>query len=631
MRRPMLALALALCPLSAFARAEGSDTAAHAEWIREHYSKFEYQIPMRDGVRLFTAVYVPAHATKPRPFLLFRTPYSVRPYGANQYAERLGPSEQYAKAEYIFVMQDVRGRWMSEGTFDNMRPHRSVSGATVDESTDTFDTIDWLLRHVPGNNGKVGQWGVSYPGFYTTTGAISGHPALVAVSPQAPIADWWYDDMHHHGAFILPLAFNFFSTFGQARPEPTTEPVEPFDHKTPDGYAFFDELGPLANADARHFEGQIEFWKDIVAHPNRDAFWQARDIIPHIKGIKASTLVVGGWFDIEDLYGPLATYRAFERDNPKKTSLVMGPWSHGGWVRTDGKELGGVDFGFATAKVYRDEIEFPFFSRLLDGADVPAPPEAFVFETGANRWRRFDAWPPRERIAQTLYFGPSGTLAAAAPGSDGAASFLSDPSKPVPYTTEITTRWAKNSMVEDQRFAARRPDVLVFQTEPLAQDLTIAGPITADLWVSTDQADADWIVKVVDAYPGSDPAWGEDPDPDPGHTQRLVRWEVVRGRFRDDPAMPKPFVSGQPTLVKVPLLDLFHTFARGHRLMVQVQSTHFPLVDRNPQAWVDNIFAAQASDFVTATHRLHWGPATKSSLAIGVLPTPDQAAPAPRP
>jgi putative CocE/NonD family hydrolase len=638
-------MVLVLVTLAGPARAQAAktpqqpygDSPERAEYIRSHYTKFEYRIPMRDGTRLFTSVYLPNDARpggKTYPVLLVRTPYSVAPYGLDRYARRLGPNAQYEKDGFIFAFQDVRGQHMSEGEFVNMRPHLAKkSGAReIDESTDTYDTIDWLVKNVPGNNGRVGQWGISYPGYYTSAGAIDSHPALKAVSPQAPIADWFWDDMHRHGTFNLVLAFNFFSTFGKPRPQPTdTEEWKRFEHGTPDGYQFFMDLGPLSNADTRYFKGDVAFWKDIVAHPNYDAFWQSRNLLPHLKNIKAAVMTVGGWFDTEDLYGPLHTYGAIEKQNPGiSNTLVMGPWPHGGWLRTEGSSLGDADFGFPTSTTFQ-ELELAFFKHHLKGGDKPDLPEALVFETGANRWRRFDTWPPKQVREARLYFQPSGGLTYAPPASteESFDEYVSDPNKPVPYTQELTTGWAKGYMTEDQRFAARRPDVLVYQMAPLEKDLTLAGPLEAELWVSTTGTDADWVVKLIDVNPGKMPdasprAGGDDQDKrDRGGQQTLVRGEPFRGRFRDSYSEPKPFKPGEPTKVRFTINDVFHTFKRGHRVMLQVQSSWFPFIDRNPQTFVPNIFEAKDEDFVRAFHRVYRSAAHPSSLKVGVLPAVD--------
>ena len=609
---------LAVAPLSA------GDSAS----IRANYAKFEYRIPMRDGVRLFTTVYVPNDRSRPAPLLIRRTPYSVAPYGANRYPGQLGPSPEFAQEGYIFVEQDVRGRFMSEGEFVNMRPHRSLNGATVDESTDTYDTIQWLLENVPGHNGRVGLWGNSYPGFYTSYGTIDSHPALKAALPSAPIADWFFDDMHHHGAFVLSLSFSFFSAFGQPRAEPVTEWPERFQYPTPDGYQFFLDLGSLANVNAELFEGGIPFWNDIVAHPNYDDFWQSRSILPHLRNIDCAVMVVGGWFDAEDLYGPLHTYAAIEEHNPKaQSTLVMGPWRHGAWLRDDGQELGPVDFGFATGEWFRTELLLPFFRAHLWGDGELHQAEATVFETGANRWRRFPSWPPESLLPTTFFLAPDGRLQGSSAASDGGVLFddyVSDPDNPVPYTPAITTRWHSEYMVEDQRFAARRPDVLVYRSDPLEDDVTVAGPLTAHLWVSTTGEDADWVVKVIDELPGRIPG-GPDPADDLegiGGTQRMVRSEILRGRFRDSYEVPRPFVPGEPTEVVIPLQDVLHTFQRGHRIVVQIQSSLFPFIDRNPQSWVENIFQASEEDFIRATHRVYRSAAYPSRLELSVLPQP---------
>jgi hypothetical protein len=521
---------------------------------------------------------------------------------------------------------------MSEGDFVNMRPHiaRKSSVDDVDESSDTYDTIEWLLEHAPNNNGRVGLWGNSYPGFYSSAGMIDSHPALAAVSPNAPIADWFWDDMHHHGALILPLTFNFFSVFGVARPEPTDEWPERFDHGTPDGYRFFLDIGPLENVNERYFNGDIAFWNAITEHPNYDEFWQARNILPHLKGIGSAVMTVGGLFDAEDLYGPLKTYRAVEKNNPGIFNvLVMGPWRHGGWLRTGGDTLGGADFGFKTSEIFREKALLPFFDHFLKGGPAPDLPEAWVFETGANRWRAFDVWPPPNIRRDSLYLHDGGELGFEPPQTEGEAfdEFVSDPAKPVPYTTQITTAWWAEYMTEDQRFAARRPDVLVYRSQALEEDLTVAGPMMARLWVSTTGADADWVVKVIDEFPARLPGFEPDLDkpetdePDLGHTQRLVRGEVFRGRFRSSYSKPEPFVPGEVTEVAFELQDVLHTFKRGHRIMIQIQSTWFPLVDRNPQSWVPNIFEAEEDDFIKATHRVHRSSAHPTALEVGVLVT----------
>jgi len=579
---------------------------------------------MRDGARLFTAVYLPNDRSKKFPILLLRTPYRAGPYGADRYRTPLGPSEDFEKSGYIFVFQDVRGRFMSEGSFINMRPHiaHKKKKTDVDESSDTYDTIKWMLKNLPRHNGKVGMVGTSYPGFYASAGAIDGHPALKAISPQAPIADWYWDDMHHHGAFVLNLAFNFFSGFGVPRNGLTTNWPERFRFGTPDGYQFFLDLGPLKNVNEKYFKGKIPFWEKTRAHPNYDSFWQSRNILPHLKNIRAAVLVVGGLYDSEDLYGPLKTYAHIEKQNPRADNrLVMGPWTHGGWHRFKGEKVGDSKFGYPTSIYFQKKVEFPFFERHLKGKKKAKLPEALIFETGANRWRHFKNWPPKKTRLKPFYLAEKGGLSDKAADGQGEQNddYVSDPQKPVPYTTAISTRWSRTYMGEDQRFAARRPDVLVYQTEPLKEDLTIGGPIKAELFVSTDQSAADWIVKVVDVYPNRLAGKPKEHVYRGGAQQLLVRGEVFRGRYRDSYEHPKPFVPNKVAKVSFELPDVLHTFKRGHRLMVHIQSSWFPFIDRNPQRYVPNIFEAKESDFVKAKHRVYRSQKYPSHLVLGIL------------
>ncbi len=622
-------IALLYCILGARDSTGQNPTDERAELIRANYTKSEVRIPMRDGIELFTSIYEPNDIDPSRqyPILLMRTPYSVGPYGLSQYKTRLGPCADFEKNRYIFVFQDVRGRYMSGGEFLDMRPHiENKNNKQFDESSDTYDTIEWLVKNTPRNNGRVGQWGISYPGFYTSAGAIDSHPALMAVSPQAPIADWFFDDFHRNGAFVLPMGFNFFYSFGRPRPGPTTEGNPSFQFPTQDGYQFFLELGPLSNVDKYHFHEEIGFWNDLEAHPNYDSFWQARNLLPHLKNIKAAVLTVGGWYDTEDLYGPLKTYAAIEKQNPRiRNHLVMGPWSHGQWSGDEGKRLGQAEFGFATATWYQQNILLPFFELNLRGKTMSEPPEATVFETGANRWRQFDQWPPKQVTHSNWYFAENGHMDPVAPSvAEASDSFVSDPSKPVPYTMEITTAWAKEYVTEDQRFASWRPDVLVYQSDVLKNSITIAGPIQASLWVTTTQSDADWVVKVIDVTPSPPPEGNRNRstsnEPVKNGKHELVRAAVIRGRFRESFATPKPFEPGTPTLVELEISDILHTFQPGHRLMVHVQSTWFPFIDRNPQRYVPNIFEAKEEDFVRATHSILRSKQYPSFLKLPILP-----------
>ena len=590
-------------------------------YIRLHYTKTEHMVPMRDGVKLFTSVFVPRDTTKKYPILMKRTPYNVGPYGEDKYPAKLGPSELFVKAGYIFVNQDVRGRFASEGEFLQVTPHVPFKSkpSDIDESSDTYDTIEWMLKNIPQHNGRVGMYGISYPGFYAAAGMIDAHPALKAVSPQAPVGDWYFDDFLHHGSFFLAHAFRWLTSNATERPKPTTEPVKPYVYPTPDGYKLFLEAGSVENIDKQYLKGSIPFWKEMMEHPNRDEFWQKRALIPHLKNVAPTVMVVTGWYDAEDLYGSFKTYQAIEKMNPKVNNvLVVGPWHHGGWASVEGDKLGQVNFGSKTAAFYRAEIELPFFEKYLKDKDLPAPAEAIVFETGSNAWRTFDHWPPAKTEPRKLYLQPGGKLAANVPdakaSNDQFDEFVSDPNKPVPYSETITPKMTIEYMVDDQRFASRRPDVLTYQTDPFEEDTVVAGPLEADLWVSTTGTDADWVVKLIDVRPDA-----PETTPLAGY-QMLVRSEVFRGRFRNDYARPEPFQPGVPTRVRFELLDVLHRFQKGHRLMVQIQSTWFPLVDRNPQTFVPNIYFAKPEDFKRATHRVFRSAEHPTSLSFGTLP-----------
>jgi putative CocE/NonD family hydrolase len=593
--------------------------------VREKYTKHEAMVPMRDGVRLFTSIYVPKERKERFPFLMNRTPYTVAPYGIGNYRQSLGPNAKFQEEGFIFVYQDVRGKGRSEGQFVNVRPHNPrKQGKDIDESSDTFDTIEWLLANVPNHNGRVGMWGISYPGFYAAMGALSNHPALKASSPQAPVMDWFVgDDFRHNGALFLSHAFNFFSAFGRAAAPPNTVQGPRFSMGTPDGYDFFLRAGPLQNIDEKFFRGQIEYWKELLQQDTYDDYWKARNPRPHFKGIQTAMMTVGGWFDAEDLFGPLRLYDANEAGSPGRlNTLVMGPWIHGGWSRTDGSTLGSVRFDSNTAKFYQEQIEFPFFMQTLKDRLLDTKlPEAFVFETGRNEWHRMDAWPPKEAKPTTFHLSEGGRLTTEAPrATAGFDEYLSDPMKPVPFVGFTASGMDVTYMVADQRFASTRPDVLVYQTEPLEKDLRLAGPIRVSLSVSTTGTDADFVVKLVDVYPGDAP----DPQPNPqnvkmGGYQQLVRGEPFRGKFRKGFENPQPFVPGSVERIEFELPDAFHTFRQGHRLMVQVQSTWFPLVDRNPQKFL-KIHEAKTEDFSKATHRVYTNATTGSRVTLPVLP-----------
>jgi hypothetical protein len=627
-----LLLCLAVAAHAQIAQPPGPTTApaTPAAYIREHYTKFEYKIPMRDGVRLFTAVYVPKDDSRPYPILLTRTPYSVKPYGEDVVSAPSGPMNYYAAEKFIFALQDVRGRNGSEGTWVELRPILNDKGPKdADESTDAYDTIDWLVKNIPNNNGKVGMMGISYPGFYAASGMIDSHPALKCVSPQAPIADSFFgDDVYHNGAFYLPHNFGFYVTFGQILDDPLHETVKKFDYKTPDGYEFYLNLGPIGNTDKMYFKGKVPAWTEIMDHPNYDQYWQSRNLRPHLNNIKAAVMTVGGWYDAEDLSGTLGVYRETGRRNPDIFNiLVMGPWSHGQWSSPSADHLGDVNFDANTSQYYRDHIELPFLKHFLkeDGKNGnSALAKATVFETGTNQWRRYDAWPPKNSQEKALYFHANGRLSFDPPaGDEGANAFdeyLSDPAKPVPYIGYTAINMTREHMVDDQRFAAARPDVLVYKTEPLEQDITFAGPVSAHLRVSTSGTDSDFVVKLIDVYSNDFP----NPDPNPaniqmGGYQQLVRGEPMRGKFRNSYEKPEPFVPGEISQLNWTMPDINHTFRRGHRIMIQVQSSWFPNVDRNPQKFCD-IWKAAPQDFQKATERVYHSPDAASQVHVDVLP-----------
>jgi putative CocE/NonD family hydrolase len=604
-----------------------------ADKVRERYTKYEYLIPMRDGVRLFAAVYMPKDTSQRYPILLTRTPYSVAPYGADNYRATLGPSEHFEREGFIFVYEDARGRYMSEGEFQQVRPHvpNKRGPQDVDESTDTYDTIEWLLKNLPNHNGRVGMVGISQPGFHVAASLIDSHPALKCASPQAPTADYYInDDVYHNGAFMLAANFWFYSNFRPRRGAP--QPPKPgvsFEAALPapvvDGYNFFLKLGPLAEVNQKLFNGEATYWQEIIDHPNYDEFWQKRSLWKFMQNVKCAVLNVGGWFDAEDPMGPFHIYRAVEKLNPGTVNqLVMGPWSHGGWARGEGEKLGNVSFGVKTGAIFRDQIQFAFFMQYLK--DKPAAlPEAMMFLTGLNEWRRLSEWPPKEAKPVTLYFRANGRLSADAPTETGSQAFdeyLSDPHRPVPYVGYTARGMNSDYMTEDQRFAAQRPDVLVYETEALTEDLTIAGPIKANLHVSTTGTDADFVVKLIDVYPEDYPTPALPPNHPPapnavrlGGYQQLVRGEPFRGKFRHSFEKPEPFTPSKVEAINFEMPDVYHTFRKGHRVMVQVQSSWFPLVDRNPQKFME-IPKARPEDFQKATQRVYRGREASSSVTV---------------
>jgi uncharacterized protein len=620
-------------PAVAQPRDESGLARKQLEYTRANYTKYEYRIPMRDSVKLFTSVYVPKDGSRAYPIMMQRTPYSVGPYGIDNYRTVLGPSELFEKEGFIFVYQDVRGRYMSEGEFTDPPFHKTrlSSPTDADEATDTYDTIDWLVKHVPNNNGRVGIWGISYPGFFAAFALIDAHPALKAVSPQAPMGDVANgDDAFHNGAFFLAANFGFYRFFAPRPAGPALpERFSSFDVGTPDAYDFFLRMGPLSESNTKYFKNENAYWNYNLDHATYDAFWQVRSLVPHMKGIRPAVLFVGGWFDAEDLSGPLKLFKSLEENGPiAPNTLVMGPWSHGGWSRGDGDRLGNLNFASKTGEFYRQSIELPFFLYHLKGqgeglapSKQGAIPKAWLFATGSNEWHRFDAWPPRRAREMSLYLGPRGTLSfePAPGGSEAYDEYLSDPNKPVPVVGYIGSGMPGDYMTEDQRFAGQRPDVLVYETEPLDRDITVAGPVVPVLRVSTSGTDSDFDVKLIDVYPNDYP--GNDPGqprvPMAGY-QQLVRGEPFRGKFRNSLEKPEPFTSGKVEKIEFAMPDIFHTFRTGHRIMIQIQSSWFPLTDRNPQAFVD-IPKAKESDFQKAVERIFRGGPEGSQIHLLVL------------
>lgn len=589
---------------------------AQSDYVKDHYTKKEVYITMRDGIKLFTAIYTPKDASPQNkyPIMMQRTCYSVAPYGENNYARRLGPSEYMMKEGYIFVYQDVRGRWKSEGAWTNMTPEidNKKGKNEVDEASDTYDTIDWLIKNVADNNGRVGQWGISYPGFYTAAGILSNHPALKASSPQAPISDFFFDDFHHNGAFLESYFFTF-PVFGVQKKDTTTKAwytmLKP---NTRDGYQFLLDLGPLKNADQYYHDNF--FWQETINHPNYDEFWQKRGLLKHYGKVKPAIMLVGGWYDAEDLTGPLAIHRTIEKTDPDAyNTIVEGPFGHGRWSRETGHTMhSNIYFGDSIATFYQKNIEAKFFYHFLkgNGDKNSGLPNAYMFDTGKKQWDTFDKWPAANAVHEQFYLGADGKLDDSKPSSEGSVSFVSDPMKPVPYTEDNTTTMGftpHNYMSEDQRFAGRRTDVLVYETDVLKDDVTLGGEIMAHLKVATTGTDADWIVKLIDVYPPDEPNNPYMPNKNIilSNYWQMVRSEIMPARFRDSFEKPEPMVPGQKTDVNFRLQDVLHTFKKGHRIMIQVQSTAFPLFARNPQKFVDNPYKADQSDYIKATHTVY--------------------------
>ena len=607
-------------------------SAQDSTWIRTHYYKIERYILTRDSVELFTSIYIPKDTSQEHPILMTRTPYSCAPYGEDNWKDWWNSyRKEYFKEGYIMVTQDVRGRWMSYGQFKDIRPFNpNKKGNETDEASDTYDAIDWLIKNIPHNNGKVGVFGISYPGFYSTMAAASNHPALKAVSPQAPVTNWFIgDDFHHNGAFMQMDAFSFYSSFGKPRPKPTTEGPTGFDYFSHDNYKFYLETATLKHL-ASYLGDSIAFFKDLYEHPNYDSWWKARDARNATKNLQPAMLWVGGLFDAEDCWGAWNAYKAAEQNNPGKAfnKIVDGPWYHGQWASKDGGHLGNIFFGSNTAEWFQQNMEIPFFNYFLKGkGDISQIAEANVYISGANEWKKFDQWPPAAKQDQNLYLQQDGKLSWDKPTTKNSFSeYTSDPAKPVPYVEAVGFNRTRSYMTDDQRFAARRPDVLVFQTDTLTEAVTVTGNVIANILTSISTTDADFVVKIIDVFPDNlvynDIDIYAEKDPEKkypmGGYQMLVRAEVFRGRYRKSYENPEAFTPGKIEQVKFELPPIAHQFKKGHRIMVQIQSSWFPLVDRNPQRYV-NIYTCDEKDFTKSNIKIFHDAVNSSSVILPIL------------
>lgn len=631
MRKTFLLLLLIAC-INSFAQN------ADSVWVVNNYIKKEIYIPMRDGVQLFTSVYIPKDSSKKHPFLMERTPYSCAPYGENNFNPDLWNTylKAYLKENYIMVTQDVRGRWMSEDEFVNVRPFNPNKGSNkdIDEASDTYDAIEWLVKNIPHNNGNAGVHGISYPGFFSAMAAASNHPALKAVSPQAPVTNWFIgDDFHHNGAFFPMDAFAFYSAygagFGQPHPQPTSAEPHTVEFPDHDNYKFFLEQGSLKNL-TKLLGDTIAFWKDLMSHPNYDDWWKARDARNATKNLRPAMLWVGGLFDAEDCWGGWNAYKAAEKNNPGKAfnKIIEGPWWHGQWAHKYGYNVGNVQFGSNTSEYFQQHFEIPFFNYFLLGkGNVDSIAEANIFITGENKWHSFAQWPPDEASGQTMYLQPGGKLDRNKPAVQNNFSiYTSDPKKPVPYEEDVHFARSRTYMTADQRFAERRPDVLSFKTDILTEDITVTGSVVADIITSISTTDADFVVKLIDVFP-EDAGFADvdiyaDEDVEyaypMGSYQMLVRGEIFRGRYRKSYEQPSAFTPDKVDTVKFNLPDVAHCFKKGHRIMVQVQSSWFPLADRNPQQFID-IYHCDEKDFIKTDIKIWHDAMRASNIVLPVL------------
>ncbi|MBI4931658.1 MAG: CocE/NonD family hydrolase [Bacteroidetes bacterium] len=622
-------LLVVLFPLFSFSQNQDS------VWMVNNYYKMEKMIPMRDGIKLFTSIYIPKDSSSKHPIMMMRTPYSCAPYGSTKFKpfwER--NTKIYLKEKYIVVIQDVRGRYMSEGVYEDIRPFikEKKTNKDVDEASDTYDAIDWMIKNIPSNNGNVGVSGISYPGFYSTIAALSGHPALKAVSPQAPVTDWFLgDDVHHKGAFFVMDCFDFDYSFGVPRPKPVTDYGKDFNYPTADNYDFFLKEGTLKNLTKHYMGDTMKFWQEEMNHPNYDDFWKAHTVTYSLFNVKPALLITGGLFDAEDCWGTWNTYKTIKKQSPNTMCmLAIGPWFHGGWARGDGSHLGNVQFGKGVSDYYYKNIEMPFFDYYLKNqSDVPYLIPVNVFLTGENKWKQFAEWPPQNVESKALYLNEQSALRFTKPiTTKSFEEYVSDPAHPVPYTEDVHINRTREYMTDDQRFASRRTDVLTFKTDILTEEVTLTGPVIADFFVSISTTDADFVVKLIDVFP-NDFKYSDSlslinssthqlkPYPMGGY-QMLVRGEIMRGKFRNSFEKPEPFVPNKISEVKYELPDVAHTFQKGHRIMVQIQSSWFPLADRNPQQFLD-IYHCDEKDFIKSTIKIYHDANNASSILLPVL------------
>lgn len=614
MKKTVLFLLAALTFSVSFAQVKPQEPdSINAEWVKAHYTKREVMIPMRDGVSLFTAIYEPIDKSVKHPILMQRTCYSVGPYGEDKFASIWRSATNYVRNGYILVFQDVRGKNMSEGTYENIRPIREDKSLKkkdrmkTDEASDTYDTAEWLVKNT-NNNGCIGQYGISYPGFYTTCAALSGHPAIKAVSPQAPVTDWYRgDDVHHNGAFFFMDMYSFMWGFEKQMVKAAYQPGFKIERPKPvvvnDVYTDYLKMGAIKNLSAT-FGDSIIGWNEVMNHPDLDDYWETHNVSLHCHDVKPAVMVVGGLFDAEDCYGAFRTYEAIKEQSPNtELYLVDGPWSHGGWSRGATVQFGHVRFAEnMTSEWYNTNIEYPFFAYYLEGKGEKPKPGAMIYNTGSCEWQYYPEGWVNKHETTPFYLGADGTLSNTKPAVQKSQSYISDPNKPVPYQMTPGRSRTTTYLLDDQRFAAQRPDVLVYQTEPLEADVTVEGEVEVELEVSLSTTDADFVVKVIDVFPegfsyGRARQSGRDSQQYlmSGY-QMLVRGDIMRGKYRNSFSAPEAFVPGEKTKVKFTLPSMCHTFKPGHRLMIQVQSSWFPLVDRNPQKFCD-IYHCDDSDF----------------------------------